>query len=155
MWLATWHQVPSYDDSSKFPGSDCKTIRAGLHYGWRSPPVMNSRGFLNLDWPRATLLSGRGLQHGQESVGGEHWIWMRNWHGCQRGIHFLEGEFLRRSSFLGNLKASNKKLDLWRTPTWIEYFTGFSSPPAYHPLPQITMSWAKALDHMMHFSTIV
>jgi hypothetical protein len=29
---------------------------------------------------------------------------------------------LRRSSFLGNLKASDKKLGLQRTPTSIKYF---------------------------------
>jgi hypothetical protein len=29
---------------------------------------------------------------------------------------------LRRSSFLGNLKASDKKLGLWKTLTWIKYY---------------------------------
>ena len=38
---------------------------------WRRPPVMNSRGFIKFDWPRATLLSGGGLHYGQESFGGE------------------------------------------------------------------------------------
>ena len=45
----------------------------------------------------------------------------KKWHGCQRGDIFLKGGGLWKSSFLGNLKASNKKLGLRRTPTWIKY----------------------------------
>ena len=62
---------------------------------------------------------------------------------------------LWRSSFLGNLKALDKKLDLRRIPTLIKYFIVFSFSPAYHPSPQITTSWAKTLDRLVHFSTIV
>ena len=43
---------------------------------WRSPSVMNSRGILTFDWPRATILSGGGLHYGQESIDEEHWTWM-------------------------------------------------------------------------------
>ena len=32
----------------------------------------DSRGILEFDWPRATLLSGGGLHYGQESSRGEH-----------------------------------------------------------------------------------
>ena len=39
---------------------------------------MNSRGILIFDWPRPTPLSGGGLQHGQEYVGGDHCTWMKN-----------------------------------------------------------------------------
>ena len=53
---------------------------------------MNSKGFIKFDWPRATLLSGGGLHYGQESVGGEHWTWMKNDMDANRGGHFLEGE---------------------------------------------------------------
>ena len=35
---------------------------------------------------------------------------------------FFKGEVLWRWSFLGNLKALDKKIDRWRTPIWIEYF---------------------------------
>ena len=44
---------------------------------WRSPPVMKSKGFLKFVWPRAALLSGGALHYGQESVGEEHWTWMK------------------------------------------------------------------------------
>ena len=128
------------------------TIRAALHYdGWCSL-VMNSIGILKFDWPRAVLLSGDGLHYGQESVGGDHCTWMKKWHGCQGGRHFVEGEVLWRWSFLGSLEALNKKLDHHRTPTWIEYYTVFSCSTWYQPSPQITMSWAKILDQPLHFS---
>ena len=42
----------------------------------------------------------------------EKLTWLPTWRD------FLEGGVLRRSSFLGNLKASDNKLDLQRTPTW-------------------------------------
>ena len=35
------------------------------------------------------------------------------------------------------------------------FFIVFSSSPAYHPLPQITMSWVEILDQLVHFSTVV
>ena len=162
-WDPVWHKLTSNDLG----------LRAGLHYGGKSPLVMNSRGILKAiylrNWNslhpistykskfdrslRATLLTGGGLHYGQESFGGKHCTWMKNWHGCQRGGHFLG--VLRRSSFLGNLKALDKKLDLRRTPTWIKYFIVFSSSRAYPPLPQITMSWAKLLHRPVHFSTLV
>ena len=63
---------------------------------WRSPPVMNSRGLLKFDWPRATLLSGGDLHYGQESFGGEHC----KLHGCQGNGHFLE-ESSPEVKFLG------------------------------------------------------
>ena len=44
---------------------------------WRSPPVMNSRGILKFDWPRAILLSSGGIHYGQEFFGGEHCTWMK------------------------------------------------------------------------------
>ena len=116
---------------------------------WRSPPIMNSREILKFDWPWTTLLSGGGLHYNQESVGEEHWTWMPTWQTLSRRL------VLRRSSFLGNLKALDKKLDLRRTPTWIKYFIVFSSSRAYPPLPQITMSWAKLLHRPVHFSTLV
>ena len=41
---------------------------------------------------------------------------------CQ---HFFASEVLRRSSFLGNLKLSDKKLGHWRTPTQ-DFLSSFS-----------------------------
>jgi hypothetical protein len=35
------------------------------------------------------------------------------------------------------------------------FFIVFTSSPAYHPLPQITMSWAEILDRPVAFSTVV
>ena len=110
---------------------------------------------LKFDWLRATLLSGGGFTLQPRVLWwrtlymDEKMTWMPTWRTLfRRGV-------LWRSSFLGNLNSSDKKLDLWRTPTWIKYFTVFSSSPAYSPLPQITMSWAKVLDRPVHFSTVV
>ena len=69
-----------------------------------------------------TLLSGGGLYYNQESFGGEH-EWENDMDVNVAAL--FEGDFLRRSSFLGNLKASYKKLDFRRTPTWIKYFIVF------------------------------
>ena len=120
---------------------------------WRSPPVMNYRGILKFDWPRATLVSIGGLHYGQEFeniMHGWEMTCMPMWR-----THYFRG-VLWRSSFLGNLKASDKKLDLRRTPTLMKYFIAFSSSPAYHPLPHIiTNSFAKTLDRPVHFSIVV
>jgi hypothetical protein len=46
---------------------------------------------------------------------------------------------------------------LWpdKTSWGILFIIVFASSPAYHPLPQISMFWAKILDQPVHFSTIV
>ena len=98
-------------------GSCVKWPLGPLTLQWRSPVVMNSRGIMKFDWPRVTLLSGGSLHYGQESFGGE--LGTKTWHGCQCGNTFWRG-VLRRSSFLGNLKASDKNHGLQRTPTWIK-----------------------------------
>ena len=56
------------------------------------------------------------------------------------------GGVMWRSSFLGNLKPLDNKLDLWRTPARDIFLTVFPSCPPYQPLPQITLSWAETLD---------
>ena len=74
---------------------------------------------------------------------------------------------LQRPRFLGNLKSSNKKLGLQRTPRpcycliffYYDYdddddffFNNIFSPsyPPYQLLPQITLSWAGILNRPMH-----
>ena len=52
-------------------------IKGHFTLWWRSPPVMNSKGILTFDCPRATLLFGVGLHYGQESFSGEHCAWMK------------------------------------------------------------------------------
>ena len=111
----------------------------------RSPPVMNFREILKFGWPRATLLSGGGLHYCQESLGGEHCTWMKKLTWMPTWRHFFWRGVLRKSSFLGYLKALDKKLDLRRILTWMRYFIVYSSSPAYHPLPQITMFGLKRL----------
>jgi hypothetical protein len=63
---------------------------------------------------------------------------------------------LWRSSLLANLKPSDKKLDLWATPTR-EFFLimFFPSCLPYQPTPQITLCWIEILDHLVHFFTLV
>ena len=78
---------------------------------------MNSKGILNFDWPLTKLLSGGGLHYGQKSFGGET-LYMDEkmiWMPMTRTL--FRREVLHSSSFLGNLKALDKKLDLQRTPT--------------------------------------
>ena len=72
---------------------------------------MNSRGILKFDLLRIIPLSGGGFHYDQESSGGEFCTWMKN-DMVVNVVIFFEG-----GSFLGNLKASDKKLDLQRTPT--------------------------------------
>ena len=107
---------------------------------WRSPLVMNSRGTLQFDWPRATLLYGGGLHHGQETFGEEHCTWMKRmtwmptwWTLFRRGV-------LWRSSFLGNLKASARNLTSGELQ--LESNILLSCHRLRHTIPQITMSWA-------------
>ena len=76
-------------------------------------------------------------------------------HGCQCGDTFLTGNFpevkvLRQPQSLGQetRPPENYNLNITIIPS-------FSSPLAYHPLPRITMSWAKILDRPVQFSTIV
>ena len=122
-----------------------RVLRDGLHYGgevhrsWilgefkiligqeqHSCPVVIYSA------PKSPLVEN--IVHGWKKM-----TWMPTWRTLfRRGV-------LWRSSFLGNLKASDKKLDLRRTPAWIKYCIVFSSSPAYLPSPQITMSWANFL----------
>ena len=81
-------------------------IKGHFTLQWRSPPFMNSRGILKCDWLQASLLYSGGLHYGQESFGGEQCTWMPT------RRTFLKRGLLQRSRFLGNLKASYKKLDL-------------------------------------------
>ena len=84
---------------------------------------MNSKGILKFHWLKVTLLFGGGLHYGQESFGGELCTWMKKMTWLPTWRHFFKGGGgVFGSSFLGNLKASNKKLGLRRTPTWIKYF---------------------------------
>ena len=94
-------------------------IKGHFTLKWRSPTVMNSRGISEFDWSWATLLSGGGLHCGQESFGGEHCTGMKKMSWMSMWWHFFWRGVLRRSGFLGNPKASYKKLDLWRTRTYI------------------------------------
>ena len=87
---------------------------------WRSPPVMNSTRISKFGWPRVTLLSGGSLHYGQESFGGELCTWMKLWHGYQCGDTFLKGEISRGQVCWEIFQASDKKLDLRRTPTRIK-----------------------------------
>ena len=77
---------------------------------------MNSKGILKFDWSRVTFLSGGGLHYGQEPFGEELCTWMKNGMAISVATYFWRGVF-RRSSFLGNLKALDKKLGLRRTST--------------------------------------
>ena len=76
----------------------------------RSPPVMNSRGILKFDWPRATLLCGDGLQYSQESFGRQHCTWVKIWHGCQCGDAFFQGEFSGGQVFWATSKPWTRNL---------------------------------------------
>ena len=57
------------------PKNPC-TTKVWFTLQWRSPPVINFRGILKFEWPRATLLCSGGLHCGQECFGGEHCTWM-------------------------------------------------------------------------------
>jgi hypothetical protein len=75
-------------------------------------------------WVRVRLLSDGGLHYGQESIGKELCIWMKNDMAANMATLNWRG-VLWRSSFLGNLKETrnlDNKLGLWRTLTWIKNY---------------------------------
>ena len=131
----------------------CQGFEGRFTLRWRSPPVINPRGILKVDWLRATLVSGGGLHYGQESFGREHCTWMKKWHGCQRRGHFSAGEFSGGRVSWATSKPCTRNLTSGELQ--IKYFIVFSSSLAYLLLPQITMSWAELLDQLVHFSTVV
>ena len=123
---------------------------------WRSPPVMNSRGILKFEWPRATLLSGGGYTTSKRPLVENivQCTWMKKWHGCQCGDTFLTGsspevKFLAQPQSLGQetWPPENSNLN--------KYFIVFSSSPTYHPLPPNNLVWAKTLYRLVHFSTVM
>jgi len=63
---------------------------------------MNSKGILKFDWSRTLYMDKK-------------MIWLSTWQT------FFGRGVLQRSSFLGDLKPSDKKLGLRRTPTPIKY----------------------------------
>ena len=69
-------------------------------------------------------------------------VWMEINMVANMVTRFFARGVLWRSSFLGNLKPSNKKLGLQRTPFH-----------PYQPLSQMTLSWAEILDWPVHFVT--
>ena len=81
------------------------------------------RGMGQYDWLRNGFFSDRGLRYVQDFSSGEFKAWIKNYI-CWSTLSG-RGAF-RRSNYLGNLKFSYKKLDLWRTPTacilWIVVF---------------------------------
>ena len=60
---------------------------------WRRSLVIKSKGILNFDWVRVTLLSDGGLHYDQESFGGDLCTWMEEMTWLPTWQHFYEGEF--------------------------------------------------------------
>ena len=77
------------------------------------------------------------LQYNQDVFSGELQVWMEEWHGYQHGIIFSLWGDLRRQNVLGNLKPSDKKLGLWRIPTWVFFVNICMVFPSCFVIPTI------------------
>ena len=67
------------------------------------------------------FFNGHDLHYNQNISNGEHQAWMKNDMVANIATLLARG-VLRRSGFLGNLKSSDNKLGLRRTPTQGFYF---------------------------------
>ena len=116
---------------------------------WRSTPLKNFEGMEHYDWLQNGCFIGQGLHCGQDYSSGEPQAWMKKWYKCQHGNTFCQGIFFGgqvswatsnpQTSFLGNLKPSDKKLDLRRTPTWGNFkIISPSCPPNLNSLYTLT-----------------
>jgi hypothetical protein len=118
-------------------------------------PIKNSRGMEQYDWLRNGFFSSHGLQYGQDFSGEELQARRKKMTCLPMWQHFFANRVLQRSSILGNLKPSNKKLDLRRTPTRGILLIVFPPCPSYQLLPHITLSWAENFNRPVHFFTVI
>ena len=134
------HQTPKNCEFKLSTQALKYVLQRGLHgwfrLQWRSAPIKIFRGMEQYDWLQSGLFIGQGLHYGQDFSGGELQAWMENDMIANMATHFAK-RVLQRSSFLGNPKSLDKKLDLWGTPTWGIVFTVVPSCP-----PQLLLSWA-------------
>ena len=131
-------------------------IKGQFRLRWRSATIKNVRGMMQYDWLQNGFFIARCLHYNQDFFGGEHQVWINKSDMVTNMATLLARGVLWRSSFLGNLKPSDKKLDLWATPTWGIFFNNvFPSCMPYQPMPQITLCWVEILDRLMDFFTLV
>jgi hypothetical protein len=69
------------------------------------------------DWLQNRFFTGRDLHYNQEFFSGELLLWMKKMTWLANMAMLFAGGVFQRSSFLGHLKPSDKKLGLRRIPT--------------------------------------
>lgn len=134
----------------------CHSVRTTLDYDKEVHRSKNFKGMEQYD----------GYKIGFHQPGFTLWPRLLQWRTpsmnermtCTNMATLFASGVLQRSSFSGNLKPLDNKIDLERTPTWglfKNWKKMFPSCPPYQQLPQITYSWADILDQLMHFFTVV
>ena len=93
---------------------------------WWSATIKNLRGREQYDWLQNGFFIARCLHYNQDFYGGELQAWMKKMTWLPTWQYIFARGVLWRSSFLGNLKPLDKKLDLWKTPTRGNFLIRFS-----------------------------
>jgi hypothetical protein len=111
---------PSHLWSCSYCNNKWGSLRAALHYdgeGYQSKILGEFWNMIGQEWDCPVQVYSTVKNSPMENFA-HRW---KNDMATNMATLFWRG-ILQKSSFLGNLKALNKKLGLWRTLSWIKYY---------------------------------